>query len=34
MASKPNLKNMFQEWNELNSKTQESMGNFDFTFAS
>lgn len=30
MASKPNLKEMFQEWNELNSKTQESMGNFDF----
>ena len=30
MASKPNLKEMFQEWNELNSKAQESMGNFDF----
>jgi hypothetical protein len=30
MASKPNLKEMFYEWNELNSKAQESMGNFDF----
>ncbi|MFX0145759.1 MAG: hypothetical protein ACFE9C_16970 [Candidatus Hodarchaeota archaeon] len=30
MASKPSLKEMFQEWNELNSKAQESMGNFDF----
>jgi hypothetical protein len=30
MASKPNLKEMFEEWNELNSKAQESMGNFDF----
>ncbi len=30
MASKPNLKEMFQEWNDLNSKAQESMGNFDF----
>ena len=30
MASKPNLKEMFQEWNELNTKAQESMGKFDF----
>ncbi|MFX0021976.1 MAG: hypothetical protein ACFE9S_06590 [Candidatus Hermodarchaeota archaeon] len=30
MASKSNLEEMFQEWNELNSKAQESMGNFDF----
>ncbi|MFX1378655.1 MAG: hypothetical protein ACFFA4_06140 [Promethearchaeota archaeon] len=30
MASKPNLKEMFQEWNDLNNKAQESMGNFDF----
>lgn len=31
MVSKSNLKEMFQEWNELNSKAQESMGQFDFT---
>jgi hypothetical protein len=30
MASKPNLEEMFEEWNALNSKAQESMGNFDF----
>jgi len=30
MASKPNLNEMFEEWNALNSKAQESMGNFDF----
>ena len=30
MASKANLKDLFHEWNELNSKTQELMGNFDF----
>ena len=30
MASKPILSEMFQEWNELNSKAQESMRNFDF----
>ena len=30
MASKPNLKEMFQEWDELNIKAQESMGQFDF----
>jgi len=30
MASKPNLKEIFQEWNELNIKAQESMGQFDF----
>jgi hypothetical protein len=30
MTSKPNLKEMFEEWNALNSKAQESMGNFDF----
>ncbi|MFX1567337.1 MAG: hypothetical protein ACFFCV_03110 [Promethearchaeota archaeon] len=28
--SEQNLKEMFQKWNELNSKAQESMGNFDF----
>ncbi|MFX1366303.1 MAG: hypothetical protein ACFFCE_11375 [Promethearchaeota archaeon] len=31
MASQPNLKEMFQEWNDLNSKAQESMGQFDFS---
>jgi len=31
MSSQPNLKEMFQEWNDLNSKTQESMGQFDFS---
>ncbi|MFX0000826.1 MAG: hypothetical protein ACFE9Q_14140 [Candidatus Hodarchaeota archaeon] len=31
MASIPKLKEMFQEWNELNSKAQESMGQFDFS---
>ena len=25
-----NLKEMFHEWNDLNLKAQESMGNFDF----
>jgi len=30
MASKANLKDLFHEWNDLNSKTQELMGNFDF----
>jgi hypothetical protein len=30
MASKPNLRDMFEEWNTLNSNAQESMGNFDF----
>ncbi len=30
MASKTNLNEMFQEWNELNIKAQESMGKFDF----
>ncbi len=31
MSSNPNLKEMFLNWNELNSKTQESMGQFDFS---
>jgi hypothetical protein len=31
MSSQPNLKEMFQEWNDLNSKAQEAMGQFDFT---
>ncbi|MCK4381001.1 MAG: hypothetical protein KAW51_07650 [Candidatus Lokiarchaeota archaeon] len=31
MSSQPNLKEMFQEWNNLNSKAQESMGQFDFS---
>jgi hypothetical protein len=30
MASKPSLRDMFEEWNTLNSNAQESMGNFDF----
>jgi len=31
MTSKPNLENLFQEWNELNTNTQKSLGEFDFT---
>lgn len=31
MSSKENLKEMFEEWNDLNSKAQESMGQFDFS---
>ena len=31
MSSQPNLKEMFQEWNDLNLKAQESMGQFDFS---
>ena len=31
MSSQPNLQEMFQEWNDLNIKTQESMGQFDFS---
>ncbi|MFX1327694.1 MAG: hypothetical protein ACFE91_06050 [Promethearchaeota archaeon] len=31
MSSKTNLKEMFQEWNTLNSKAEELMGKFDFT---
>ncbi len=31
MSKQPNLKEMFQEWNDLNSKAQESMGQFDFS---
>ncbi len=31
MSSQPNLNEMFQEWNDLNIKTQESMGQFDFS---
>ncbi len=30
MASKPNIKELFNDWNELNIKTQESLGQFDF----
>jgi len=30
MTSKPNLENLFQEWNELNISTQKSLGEFDF----
>ncbi len=30
MASKPNIKDLFNEWNELNLKAQESLGQFDF----
>jgi len=31
MASKPNIKDLFNDWNELNLKVQESLGQFDFT---
>ena len=31
MTSKPNLENLFQEWNELNTDAQKSLGEFDFT---
>ncbi|MHA1931853.1 MAG: hypothetical protein ACW96X_04885 [Promethearchaeota archaeon] len=31
MASKPNIKDLFNDWNELNLKAQESLGQFDFT---
>jgi hypothetical protein len=31
MASKPNIKDLFHDWNELNLKVQESLGQFDFT---
>jgi hypothetical protein len=30
MTSKPNLENLFQEWNDLNINTQKSLGDFDF----
>jgi hypothetical protein len=30
MTSQLNLDKLFQEWNELNSKAQESLGEFDF----
>ncbi|MFX1302077.1 MAG: hypothetical protein ACFFBV_13770 [Promethearchaeota archaeon] len=30
MSSTPELNKMFQEWNELNTKAQELMGQFDF----
>ena len=30
MSSTPDLNKMFQEWNELNTKAQELMGQFDF----
>lgn len=30
MAEKPSLENLFQEWNELNTKAQASLGEFDF----
>ena len=31
MSSELNLNKMFLEWNELNTKAQESMGQFDFS---
>ena len=31
MSSKQNLNEKFQEWNDLNLKAQESMGQFDFS---
>jgi DNA-directed RNA polymerase subunit F len=30
MASKPNIKDLFTDWNELNLKAQEYLGQFDF----
>lgn len=30
MASKPNIKDLFSDWNELNLKAQEYLGQFDF----
>jgi hypothetical protein len=30
MASKPNIKDLFHDWNKLNLKVQESLGQFDF----
>ena len=30
MTSKPNLENLFQEWNELNTDAQKFLGEFDF----
>lgn len=30
MASKPSIKDLFNNWNELNLKAQESLGQFDF----
>ena len=29
MVSKPNIKDLFNDWNELNLKVQESLGQFD-----
>ena len=31
MASKPNIEDLFKEWNELNLKVQESLGQFDLS---
>jgi len=30
MTAEQDLKSLFQEWNELNSQTQQSLGEFDF----
>ena len=30
MALKPNIKDLFNDWNELNLKAQEYLGQFDF----
>ncbi|MFX1426327.1 MAG: hypothetical protein ACFFBE_07730 [Promethearchaeota archaeon] len=30
MTSKPNLGNLFKEWNELNTNAQKFLGEFDF----
>ena len=30
MAKKPSLEILFTEWNELNTKAQASLGEFDF----
>ena len=30
MAPQPDLEKLFQDWNELNTKAQASLGEFDF----
>ena len=30
MSSKPNIENLFNEWNELNTNAQKFLGEFDF----
>ena len=31
MVSKSNIRDLFNEWNDLNNKAQEFLGQFDFT---